>query len=94
LAVDYLKVDRSFLSGLDTSSRRLRYIETIVDMANVLELDVVFEGIEHELQAQALLGLGVRLGQGYLLAHPARAEQLDAKIQAARAAVGGLHENR
>jgi diguanylate cyclase (GGDEF)-like protein len=91
LAVDYLKVDRSFLSGLDTSSRRLRFIETIVDMANVLELDVVFEGIEHELQAQALLGLGVRLGQGYLLAHPTRTEHLGVQFQAARATVDGLH---
>ena len=70
LAVDLVKVDRTFLDNVPESPRRLRYVETIIAMANALELQVIFEGIERVEQAQALIGLGVTLGQGYLLAEP------------------------
>jgi diguanylate cyclase (GGDEF)-like protein len=84
LAVDYLKVDRSFLAGLFDSSRRLRYLETIVNMASALELGLVFEGIETADQAHALLDLGVTLGQGYLMAAPVRADELVDRMVTAR----------
>ena len=66
----HLKVDRTFLSGLFDSPRRLRYLETIVNMADALELGLVFEGIETADQARALIDLGVSQGQGYLMAAP------------------------
>jgi EAL domain-containing protein (putative c-di-GMP-specific phosphodiesterase class I) len=84
LAVDYLKVDRTFLAGLFDSSRRLRYLETIVNMAAALELGLVFEGIETIEQANALRGLGVTLGQGYLMAAPVRADELTERVGKAR----------
>ena len=91
LAVDYLKVDRSFLDGLVDSSRRLRYLETIVNMANALELDVVFEGVETPAQARALTDLGVRLGQGYLLAAPVRSDELSDRLITAHATIAAIH---
>ena len=90
LAVDYLKVDRSFLSGLFDSTRRLRYLETIVNMAKALELGLVFEGIETVEQARALLDLGVTLGQGYLMAAPTRADELEERLERANAVVQRL----
>jgi diguanylate cyclase (GGDEF)-like protein len=76
LPVDFVKVDRSFLDGVPESPRRLRYLQTIVEMANALDLRVIFEGIERHPQLGALTGLGVTLGQGYLLAEPGSATSL------------------
>ena len=90
LAVDYLKVDRTFLSGLFDSTRRLRYLETIVNMAKALELGLVFEGIETVEQARALIDLGVTLGQGFLMAAPTRADELEERLERANAVVHGL----
>lgn len=90
LAVDYLKVDRTFLAGLFDSNRRLRYLETIVNMADALELGLVFEGIETVEQARALLDLGVTHGQGYLMAAPVRADELDDRMVRASGVVQAL----
>jgi diguanylate cyclase (GGDEF)-like protein len=90
LAVDYLKVDRSFLSGLFDSPRRLRYLETIVNMAHALELGLVFEGIETAEQARALIDLGVSQGQGYLMAAPTRADELIERLERAHGVIGRL----
>lgn len=83
LPVDLVKVDRSFLMDVPESSRRLRYVETIVAMANALELRVIFEGIETPEQARALTELGVSLGQGFLMARPTDQCHLHENIQAA-----------
>ena len=80
LAVDLVKVDRTFLDEVPESGRRLRYIETIIQMANALELRVIFEGIERVEQAQALSHMGVALGQGYLLAEPGGIRDLGERL--------------
>ena len=92
LAVDYLKVDRSFLSGLFDSQRRLRYLETIVNMAHALELGLVFEGIETAQQAHALLNLGVSQGQGYLMAAPVRSDELIERLERAYGVIKNLQD--
>jgi EAL domain-containing protein (putative c-di-GMP-specific phosphodiesterase class I) len=84
LPVDFVKMDRSFLDGVPSSQRRMRYLETIISMANALRLEVIFEGIEDPAQAHVLAGLGVELGQGYLLAEPIRAGQLESRMVQAR----------
>jgi diguanylate cyclase (GGDEF)-like protein len=86
LEVDYLKVDRSFLTGLEQSTRRIRYVETIVNMADALDLQLVFEGIETTEQLAILRSLGVRLGQGFLLAHPTGADELRDQMRRAHRA--------
>ena len=90
LPVDILKIDRSFLEDVPESTRRLRYIETIIAMANALDLSVIFEGIERTSQAQVLAELGVQLGQGYLLAEPVRSSDLLERMDTANGAVSGL----
>jgi diguanylate cyclase (GGDEF)-like protein len=83
LPVDIVKIDRSFIHDVPESSRRLRYLETVIALATALELDVICEGIERPAQATALADLGVRLGQGYLLAEPVGAGELDRRMTAA-----------
>ena len=67
LPVDTLKIDRSFVSGIDGDDRRAGPIaKTIVELAHNLDLNVVAEGIETAAQRQALMDYGCSEGQGFL----------------------------
>lgn len=64
--VDQLKIDGSFVKGIQDSAESLAIVNTIVKLAQSLELKVVVEGIETDEQWKILTGLGCHLGQGYL----------------------------
>jgi EAL domain-containing protein (putative c-di-GMP-specific phosphodiesterase class I) len=70
LPVTKLKIDRSFLERMTGSSEHSGIVQTILDLAKRLNLDVVAEGIETEGQLAQLLEMKCKLGQGYLLARP------------------------
>lgn len=72
--VSTLKLDRSFVCRLhrdsDPSRGSLEIVRAILALANVLELDVIAEGIETADQKQLLAELDCTAGQGYLFAPP------------------------
>jgi EAL domain-containing protein (putative c-di-GMP-specific phosphodiesterase class I) len=68
LPVHILKLDRSFVAELCSGARQAAVARAVVRLAEDLELVVVAEGIEEPEQAQALLELGCRVGQGFLYA--------------------------
>ncbi|MEA5464215.1 two-component system response regulator [Leptothoe sp. PORK10 BA2] len=70
LPVDTLKIDRAFIKDMKSDRDNLKIVEAIVQLAQVLDLDVVAEGIETEWQAQQLINLGCSYGQGYLFSQP------------------------
>jgi diguanylate cyclase (GGDEF)-like protein len=80
LPVDILKIDRSFVSGQASISPSVPMLEGILGLANKLSLTVIAEGIEEPQQLDLLRTLGCRMGQGYLLAHPAPAYALEAML--------------
>jgi diguanylate cyclase (GGDEF)-like protein len=63
--VGILKIDRSFIDGLGTSSEDDIIVETVIQMACSLGLEVVAEGVEHERQALWLRSCGCHYLQGY-----------------------------
>jgi len=65
-----LKIDKSFIQGIVTSSREREIARSIIQMARALELDVVAEGIEHEPEYAILKEFGCDSYQGYLLSRP------------------------
>jgi diguanylate cyclase (GGDEF)-like protein len=65
-----LKIDKSFVDGLDRDPTDLAIVEATVMFAASTGLDVTAEGIETEVQAQRLAGLGCDKGQGYYFARP------------------------
>jgi EAL domain-containing protein (putative c-di-GMP-specific phosphodiesterase class I) len=67
---DVLKIDRSFVGRITESDQSLQIVRTIIELARVLGMDVVAEGIETVEQYQVLLKLGCRFGQGFLFARP------------------------
>ncbi len=70
LPVTKLKIDRSFLEKMVSSAEHSGIVQTILDLAGRLKMDVVAEGIETEGQLAQLKLMKCKLGQGYLLARP------------------------
>jgi EAL domain-containing protein (putative c-di-GMP-specific phosphodiesterase class I) len=71
---DVLKIDRSFVGRMTTGEQPLQIVRTIIELARVLGMDVVAEGIETLEQYRLLRQLGCRFGQGFLFARPMSAE--------------------
>ncbi len=67
---DVLKVDRSFVTRMTEGEQPLQIVRTIVELARVLGMDVVAEGIETDEQNTLLRQLGCRFGQGFLFSRP------------------------
>lgn len=68
--IDTLKIDRSFIIKMLESKASRVLVNTIVLMAESLEMSVVAEGVEEQNQADALLQMGVNIAQGYLFSRP------------------------
>lgn len=82
--VDGLKIDKSFVDVVDGTQQGAAMVKGIVSLAESFGVDVIAEGIERQAQAQQLLQLGCRSGQGYLFSRPLSAG--DAYAFVARAA--------
>ena len=76
LAVDTLKIDRSFVSQADLSPHHHVLIQATILVANSLGMATVAEGIETEAQAAVVRRLGCLKGQGYLFSRPLLAADL------------------
>ena len=75
LPVHVVKIDRSFVSQVDSSSHHRVLIEATILVARSLGMGTVAEGIETEEQASELARLQCDKGQGYLFARPMPAAQ-------------------
>ena len=71
---DRLKVDRSFVSKMDSDQKSEAIVRTILLLAQNLNIEVVAEGIETETQLRTLRQNGCRTGQGYFFSKPVTAE--------------------
>ncbi len=76
LPLQAVKIDRSFVSALETRSADHAIVRAILGMARALDLRVVAEGIETEQQLTVLRQMGCDLAQGYLLGRPGVPEAL------------------
>lgn len=70
LALDCLKIDRSFVNGLPEDRGDYAVTEAIIRMAKALHLSVMAEGVETEAQRDCLARLGCDSYQGYLTSQP------------------------
>ena len=75
--VDVVKIDRSFLTGIDTDATTRAIVEAICSLAHALDLTVVAEGVEDPAQLDILVELGCDEAQGFLFARPGPAGELD-----------------
>jgi diguanylate cyclase (GGDEF)-like protein len=75
-----LKIDASFVRGLDRDERDHAIVATVIDLADRLGFDVVAEGVESRRQATTLAGLGCRRGQGFLFGLPAAPAEIERRL--------------
>lgn len=68
--VDTIKLDRSFIAQVNTSSDHLAVVKAVIQMAQILNLRVVAEGVESEDVKQILVDLQCDYAQGYLWSKP------------------------
>lgn len=70
LPMDVLKIDRSVLTGADTSLKMKKILGQVIELGHSLGMNVICEGIETVEEENLLLSLGCRYGQGFLNAKP------------------------
>jgi diguanylate cyclase (GGDEF)-like protein len=71
-----LKIDRSFVSGIDDQSNGSSLVKAIVSLAQNLGLKVIAEGVETEAQSRFLSACGCEQVQGYLFGRPLAADRI------------------
>ena len=68
--VDWIKIDRSFVSDIASSRKAATIVEALAALARSLQLGIVAEGVETPAQLEVLREHGCTVGQGYLFAKP------------------------
>ena len=79
-SLDMLKIDKSFIDGIDSSPEDRAIVEHVVGMSQALGMVTVAEGVERPEQIVWLQRLGCRLVQGYVLSRPLPAVELEALV--------------
>jgi EAL domain-containing protein (putative c-di-GMP-specific phosphodiesterase class I) len=79
---DVLKIDRTFVSGMDQPGPNAEVAAAIIDLANRLDVCTVAEGIETEPELATLTGLGCTSGQGFYLSKPVTPEEISDLLRA------------
>jgi diguanylate cyclase (GGDEF)-like protein/PAS domain S-box-containing protein len=77
LPVDELKIDRSFVSDVDSNESDRIIVETIASLGRKFGLEVIAEGVENEKQLQVIRQLGITHVQGYLFSKPVEINGID-----------------
>lgn len=75
LPVDRLKIDRAFVNQIDTPEGP-RIAELITQLGKKLGLQVIAEGVEHEVHWKTLAAMGCHEGQGFYIGRPMLEENL------------------
>jgi EAL domain-containing protein (putative c-di-GMP-specific phosphodiesterase class I) len=82
LPVDALKIDRTFVAGLNRDVGSSSIVKASVEVGHALGLVVVAEGVEEERQLLALRALGADRAQGFFIARPMSAADVPAWLAA------------
>ena len=70
LGVDIIKIDKIIVQSIDTKSDSKTTIETLIDLAKNMGMDIVAEGVETFDQVTYLRERGITAAQGYVFAPP------------------------
>ena len=84
LPFDSIKIDRSFMTDVDSNSASKKIVKSVLDLCKNLGLECVVEGLETSSQAEVVKALGARAVQGYLFSPPMRSGAISSYLQSAR----------
>ncbi|WP_206956159.1 cyclic di-GMP phosphodiesterase [Trinickia acidisoli] len=77
LPIDVIKLDRSFITGIDQNFQSQSLVNSVVGLARAFGIAVVAEGVETEREVKFLKDAGVDYAQGFFYARPMPAEMLE-----------------
>ncbi len=83
LPIDSLKIDRSFVIGMDRGPQNVEIVRAIQRLGQTLHMQVIAEGVETPEHLDALRDIGVGAGQGYLFSRPLPPAMLLAHLEQA-----------
>jgi EAL domain-containing protein (putative c-di-GMP-specific phosphodiesterase class I) len=84
LPADELKIDRSFIRDLQHNDRDAAIVRAAIELGHSLGLSVVAEGVEDEVTWDQLASLGCDVAQGYFMARPLTADDLETWLRTSR----------
>jgi diguanylate cyclase (GGDEF)-like protein len=82
LPIDAIKIDRAFVSSMDTDDKNLRLVRTILTLAEIVGVRAEAEGISTSEQLRELRALNCEQGQGYLFSAPITWEAVEEVLAA------------
>ena len=74
--VDVLKIDRSFVSGVDHDPQSASIVAAFIELASGLGMTTLAEGIETQGELDLLISRGCKMGQGFLFSRPVPPEEI------------------
>jgi diguanylate cyclase (GGDEF)-like protein/PAS domain S-box-containing protein len=86
LPVDVVKLDRTFVDGIDRNSRDVAIVEAVITMSHALGLKVTAEGVERGAQADALAALGCDTATGWYWSAAVEPDAVTGVVSAIRTA--------
>ena len=84
MPLDILKIDQSFVRDIETDVSDAAIVDTIISMAQHLDLQVIAEGVETEFELEFLQDKGCQVYQGYLFSRPLPAPDFTAMLKLGR----------
>jgi diguanylate cyclase (GGDEF)-like protein len=90
LPVNFLKLDQTFVAGIDSDASDKAIVEAIIQLGRALNLGVIAEGIESFETIDKLLELGCHRGQGYLMSVPMSPEDLTPVLRSGGVSLSAL----
>jgi diguanylate cyclase (GGDEF)-like protein len=81
MPIDCLKIDRSFVLGLESGINDQSIIEAIVSMAKGMDIRVIAEGIDNDRQLDFLVNKGCTEAQGFLFSRPLSSQAIEAILK-------------
>lgn len=85
LAVSQIKIDRSFIAGIESDEEDYLIVKALVELGHGLGKTVIAEGIEQACERDVLIELGCDQGQGYLFGLPLPRADTTSMLAAAKA---------
>src|SRR5262249_7972134 len=70
LKPDYVKIDRYFVSNIDSDITKREFVRSIIDMGRAIGCRIIGEGVETDRECRELLDLGIDRLQGHLFGRP------------------------
>jgi diguanylate cyclase (GGDEF)-like protein len=83
LPIHILKIDRAFVADVGATPAGWTIVDAVTQIAHVLGLSVVAEGVEHQHEHDAIRTIGCELAQGFFYARPMSADDIDTLLGAA-----------